>query len=193
MYRFLLAGLLAAGLAAGAAHAADAKAAKGVPAVVAGAVVEAEAEVVAIDQKTRKVTLKEAEGNVSQIVVGPEVKNLPQVKVGDRVVARYSQALTLKLKQSPGVRVTEEKSDSAKAAPGEKPAAATAREVHFVADVTAVDAKGKKITVKGAKGKTVDLAVKDKALLSKVKVGDQVEGTFVQVLAIAVIGPEAKK
>ncbi len=59
--------LLALTLAFGSAHAADAKPVTsdtGTPAMIAGDVVKAEAEVVGIDKKTRTVTLKGEDGNV---------------------------------------------------------------------------------------------------------------------------------
>ena len=67
MKTVLKASLLAITLAFGSAHAADAKPATpaaGTPGIVMGDAVKAEAEVVAIDKKTRTVTLKGEDGNV---------------------------------------------------------------------------------------------------------------------------------
>lgn len=191
IHKFLAATLLAAGIVGAPACAADE--ARAVPAIVVGSTIRASAEVVAIDLPSRKVSLKDQDGKVSEIVVGEEVKNLPQVKVGDRVVAQYGRALSVKLKKGPGLRITEEKSDSASAAPGEKPAAAATSEIHFVADVVKVSSKSRKITIKGAKGRLYELAIKDPEVLSQIKVGDQVEGTYLQVLSIGVQGAPVKK
>ena len=57
-------------------------------------------EVVAIDKATRTVTLKGPKGDVRDIVASDEVKNFDQVKVGDFLVVRYAQALTLELKKT---------------------------------------------------------------------------------------------
>ena len=61
------------------------------------------ATVVGIDKATRTVTLKGPNGDVVDIVASDEVKNFDQIKVGDSVVARYAQALTLELKKTKGV------------------------------------------------------------------------------------------
>ena len=192
MQKLLVAALLATGLITTPAMAADTAESKSIPAYVVGATIQAEAEVMAIDLPSRKVTLKLEDGTVTDFVVGKEARNLPQVKVGDRVAAKYDRALMLKLKKGPGLRVTEENSGAARTAAGEKPGVAVASEVNFVADVTKVNAKAKQITIKGAKGKEYTLDVKDADLFSQIKVGDQVEGTYQQVLAIAVLTPAGK-
>ena len=61
---------------------------------------EISAQVVAIDKTTRTVTLKGPQGNAVDIVAGDEVKNFDQIKLGDFVVARYGQALTLELRKT---------------------------------------------------------------------------------------------
>jgi Cu/Ag efflux protein CusF len=193
MKKTIIALMLAAGLVNLPALAADPAPAKATPAYVMGDTIRAEVEVVSIDLPTRKVGLKDDSGQVTEVVVGKEVRNLAQVKVGDRVVAQYARALSIKLKKGPGIRVTEEKDDAARAAQGEKPAAALGREIHFIADVIKVDTKAKMIAIKGAKGNVFDLNIKDKDLLSQIKVGDQVEGTYLQVLALGVQGPAGRK
>ena len=153
MQKIVAATLLAAGLASGVAFASDAQPAKAgkVPAMIAEAVAKAEAEVIAVDLKARKVTLKNDEGVVSDIIVGKKAVNLPQVKVGDRVVAEYDQILAMRLKKGAGLRVTEDREGGARAAQGEKPGAVMVKETHFVADVIAVDTKKSVVQIKGAK------------------------------------------
>jgi hypothetical protein len=46
------------------------------------------------------VTLKGPQGNVVDVVAGDEVKNFDQIKVGDFVVVRYAEALTLELRKT---------------------------------------------------------------------------------------------
>ena len=45
----------------------------------------------AIDQETRKVTLRDPEGNLTTFTAGPEVRNLAQVKQGDIVLMEFYQ------------------------------------------------------------------------------------------------------
>jgi len=148
---------------------------------------EISAQVVAIDKATRTVTLKGPKGNVVDIVAGEQVKNFDQIKVGDLVVARYAQALTLELRKTKGVggeaTVREE---AAKAKLGEKPAVAGARTVTLLADVVGVDPKASTITLKGPKGNELTLNVHNPDQFKVVKKGDQVEVTYTEALALSV-------
>ena len=148
---------------------------------------EISAQVVAIDKATRTVTLKGPQGNSVDIVAGDEVKNFDQIKLGDFVVARYAQALTLELKKTKvkagEPTVTEA---AARAKPGERPAGAVGREVTAIADVIGVDAKKKTITLKGPRGNIVTLDVQNPDQFKVVKKGDQVEVTYTEALALSV-------
>jgi Cu/Ag efflux protein CusF len=145
------------------------------------------AQVVGIDKATRTVTLKGPQGRVVDVVAGEEVKNFDQIKLGDFVVARYVESLTLALRKTraaPGdVTVREE---AGRAQPGERPAAAGARQVTALADVVAVDPKKSTITLKGPRGNTVTLNVQNRDHFKVVKQGDQVEVTYTEALALSV-------
>ena len=183
------AALLALSLAFGTAFAADAPApATATPGAVVADTTRVEAEVLGVDKKSRTVTLKGPEGNIFDVTVGKEVKNFPQIKVGDRVVAEYAEALALKLKKGGGLRETVERTDMQTAKPG----AVKTREVDFVADVMEVDTKTSTVTILGAKGRVVKLKIKDPAVLAEIKKGDQVEGSYVQATGIIVVPPKAK-
>jgi hypothetical protein len=148
---------------------------------------EISAQVVAIDKATRTVTLKGPQGNSVDIVAGDEVKNFDQIKLGDFVVARYAQALTLELQKTKvkagEPTVTE---GAARAKPGERPAVAGAREITAIADVIGVDAKKKTITLKGPRGNVVTLDVQNPDQFKVVKKGDQVQVTYTEALALSV-------
>lgn len=144
------------------------------------------ATVEAIDKATRQVTLKGPDGKTMAVTAGPEVKNFDQIKVGDAVVARYLESLTLELKKgAAGIRERVESGGSAAAKPGERPAAAAAREVRVTGDVIAVDGKKQTVKVRGPK-RTVNLNVKDPEQFKLIKVGDQIEATFVEAIALSV-------
>jgi Cu/Ag efflux protein CusF len=155
--------------------------------------IEVTAAVKAIDQATRTVTLKAADGHEQTITLGPEVKNLKQIKVGDQVVARYVEALSLELKKGGKALVARTDSEAAgRAMPGEKPAGGVGRQVHVTADVIALDSATQTVTLRGPK-QTVDLKIHDPEQFKLVKVGDQVEATYTEALAIAVEPAPAKK
>ena len=115
--------------------------------------VEVSAQVVGIDKATRTLTLKGAKGEVVDVVASDEVKRFDEIKVGDSIVARYIEALTLELKKTRvaagDVKVSQE---SARSKPGEQPAGLGARQVIAIADVVAVDPAKSTITIKGPSG-----------------------------------------
>ena len=152
---------------------------------------EVSASVVGIDKATRTLTLKGPKGQVVDLVASDAVKNFDQIKVGDSVVARYAQALTLELKKTKGVVGATVSEEAAKAKPGERPAVAGARQVTVIADVVAVDPKASTITVKGPKGNLVTLDVQNPDQFKVVKKGDQIEVTYTEALALSV-EPAAK-
>jgi len=145
------------------------------------------AQVVGIDKAARTITLKGPKGNAVDIVAGDEVKNFDQIKVGDLVVARYAQALTLELRKTgAGAGAPAVREEAAKAKPGERPAVVGARQVTAIADVVAVDPKSSTITLKGPRGNEVTLAVQNPDQFKVVKKGDQVEVTYTEALALSV-------
>ena len=153
--------------------------------------VEVSAKITAIDKATRTITLKGPGGDEVKMVAGPDVKNFAQLKVGDTVTAKYLESLVLELKKGGGLKV--EKTETAGvtgAKPGEKPAGIGGRQVTVVGDVTKIDAATQTLTVKGPQ-RTVELKVRDPEQFKLVAVGDQIQATYTEALAIAVT-PEAK-
>ena len=80
------------------------------------------ATVEAVDAAKGEVTLKGPKGKVVPLKVGPEVRNLAQVKVGDQVRVRYVEALTLTLKKGgKELRSAKEKSETVRTPEGAPP------------------------------------------------------------------------
>lgn len=149
--------------------------------------VRKEATVVGINPETRTITLKGAEGRVFMVTAGDQVRNFDQIHVGDKVVADYVASISLSLKKGGvGIRERTEKEGMERAPVGAKPGATVGRQVTILANVTAVDAKNKKVTLRGPDGNSVDLVVQDPSQLALIKKGDQVEAVFTEALAIAV-------
>jgi len=144
------------------------------------------ASVEAIDAAKRTVTLKGPEGKVVTITAGPEVKNFDQIKVGDFLVVRYIEALSLELKKGgTALRQRTDRDMGVAAKPGERPAGAVGTKTTVIADVIAVDPKKQVVTLRGPE-RTVDLKLRDPEQFKLVKVGDQVEATFTEAAAISV-------
>lgn len=147
---------------------------------------EITATVVAIDKATRTVTLKGPKGKSVDVVAGDEVKNFAQIKVGDQVVVKYLEALSLELMKTRTTGAPTETVGAVRAKPGERPAGAIGREVTALVDVVAVDPKKSIISIKGPRGNVFDLKVQNPDQFKVVKKGDQIEVTYTEALAISV-------
>jgi len=152
---------------------------------VIASTVEATATVSAVDKATRTITLKGPE-RTFDVVAGDEVRNFDQIKIGDRVTARYAEALSLELKKTNAPLDAKGTAAVTRAAPGARPAAAAGREITFLADVVNVDPAKSIISLKGPSGNVVDLKVQNPDHFKVVKKGDQVEAVYTQAIAVAV-------
>ena len=96
--------------------------------VAAAEVVRVVSTVESIDQATRVVTLKGQDGRMVTFVVGPDVKNLAQVRKGDVVTMEYLEAVAVALRKTDSkVRERIETDFKTGAAPGQKPSGLWAR------------------------------------------------------------------
>jgi len=166
------------------------------PGQVAGAATtEVTAKVIAVDPAQRTVTLLGASGNTRTIEVGDEVRNFGEIKVGDTVHAKYTQALALELKKgATGMAApTEEHAITPAPPPGAKPGGTVARKVTATAEVIAVDPAKQMVTLRGPKGNEVDVEVQDPNQLKNINKGDHVQVTYVEALAISVKEAPAKQ
>ena len=149
--------------------------------------VSATATVEKIDVAKRLVTLRNANGQLIELQVDESVKNLPQVKKGDRVIAKYYESLAYEVNKpgaaTPGTAGAEQ---VATAAPGSKPGKIAARQVEITTIIEAIDKKTSMVTLKGADGKLTPVKVKDPSKLDRVRVGDLVTITYSQAVAVAV-------
>jgi Cu/Ag efflux protein CusF len=148
--------------------------------------VEAQATVTAIDLKTRMVTLKGPDGNETTIYVDERARNLPQVKVGDVVKIAYHQAVAWKVNKSNKAAPTEVEAAQVRARPGEKPGGAAGQRITITATIEAIDLANGTVTLKGPEGNSRTIKARNPANLKKVKVGDLVDITYTEAVAIKV-------
>ena len=143
------------------------------------------------DPKTRQVVIVGPNGNEFKTVLGDEVKNFNQIKVGDIVTLTHVEILVADIKKPSKVEIRErvETEKAVRAKLGDKPAAAIERQVSIVADVTAVDDRKGTLTIRGAT-RTLDIKVKDPKVLKGVKVGTQIEAMVTEIIAIEVTAPK---
>jgi hypothetical protein len=158
--------------------------------VVEKSVVSAAAKVVSVDQKNRVVSLRNADGEVFDVKVGEEVRNLPQVKKGDDVVVTYYESIAFTLRKpgevTPGVEVAD---TATRAKPGEKPGGAMGSQTTITATVVGLNKQKGTVTLKGPRGKVVTVTAREPRRLEPVKVGDLIEVVYTEALAISVEKP----
>jgi hypothetical protein len=158
----------------------------------AAASVKVRGTVEAMDKDKGTVMLKGPEGRTITLQVRDKQK-LETVKVGDPVVATYTEAVAFQVKKqgtaTPGVSTQESRVSSK---PGETPAGAIGREITVTATITAIDKKAHTVTIKGPEGNTETIKAKDPKNLAVVKVGDLVEIVYAQALALSLDSPAKK-
>ena len=142
--------------------------------------------VVAIDQSTRTVTVKDDKGFNETIQAPPEMKRFSELKVGDKITARYYENVVVMLKKPNEAAVNVETGALAKGSAGQPPAGVAATQRTITVTVTAMDPKTGSVTVNGPSGYVYTRKVTDKKAFSQLKVGDKLDMTWNQALMISV-------
>jgi Cu/Ag efflux protein CusF len=140
-----------------------------------------------IDLKTRRVTVSLPDGRERTIVVPEEVRNLPQVQKGDQVRTRYYRSVAFEVKPAgsgePGVSVA---SGGKHTEVGQLPAAVASETTTVTATITGIDMKAGTVTLTDSEGEEETVKVRDPDDLERVKLGDLVDISYTQAVAISV-------
>jgi Cu/Ag efflux protein CusF len=154
--------------------------------ITAGSTSEVKSKVKDIDYKTRKVTLKADNGEEVSFIAGDNIKNLNQVKKGDTVIADYAEAMIFEIKKG-GKAVAPSATEMTQSSrPGSTPQGVTARQVTSTVLITDIDKKKPSVTFKTADGEKETFKVRYPERLEGVKVGDTVNVTYTEALALKV-------
>jgi Cu/Ag efflux protein CusF len=153
-------------------------------------VVQATAVVEAIDPATRRVRLKGADGRSMMVQASPSVQNFQQVKVGDRVTVRYTEAVAAEVvKPGTGVTTSAATTTTDRAAAGERPRASETVTLKGVVKVTSVDTVNNTVDIVGYDGAARKIRVADpkaREFIRGLKSGDEVQLTFTEAVAVSV-------
>jgi Cu/Ag efflux protein CusF len=140
-----------------------------------------------IDHDTRVITFKDKDGNSWDVVAGPEVRRFDELKVGDVVTFRTTEATVYQVRK-PG----EAAAPSAKDAPaivrtpGAKPGGVKTEQETKVVTIKEVNQKTKGVTIQTEDGKTMSMKVEDSKLLKGLAAGDRVVITYTKAVAISI-------
>ena len=142
-----------------------------------------------IDLANRLVTLKGDQSGDTLVVKASEaVKNLPQLKVGDRVSATYYQSIAYEVHKPGTLTDTETKAAAglATAEAGQKPGAMAAEIIRVTATIVSIDKQTPSLTLRTESGDVLAVKVKHPEKLDQIKVGDVMEIFLSQAVAITV-------
>jgi Cu/Ag efflux protein CusF len=160
-------------------------AASGPQARGAAAVVQVQARVVGIDPATNSVSLQGPQGRIAEVAVDPQIGDVKKLQLGDIVNIDYRSALlvrVLKVK-SDGIR---QRIDTEAAIPASGGVTAQARVVEVIGTIERVDAKKRRVTLRGP-SHTVTLDVAPDVSLAGLKAGDMVQARFESATAVQVM------
>jgi hypothetical protein len=148
------------------------------------------ATVTALEQEQRLLSLQDEAGRSTTIFVGPEVRNFEQIKVGDKVVATYQEAMAAAVtRPDQSVQRAEFDATSQHAKAGEAPHAEVASSMIATVTIDAVDASSNTLTFRRDDGLVRTVHVEDagaRKFIKGLKQGDLVTVTYTEALAISV-------
>jgi hypothetical protein len=149
---------------------------------------EITATVTSIDQSKRLLGLKDASGRLITVEVNPEVRNLSQVKVGDRLVVRYRKAFGAQIsKEEVGAPTVELSSE--RAAEGEKPAGQLGARITVPVTIDSIDTQSNTVTFHGQDGLTRTITARTpqgQEFIKQLKKGDHVKVSYEEALAVKI-------
>jgi hypothetical protein len=148
------------------------------------------AKIESVDVAKRLITVRDPNGELVELEVAPEVRNLAQVHAGDTMNVVYYRAIAAEFKKpGTGVQGVQQDAVAARAPEGQKPAGGVGQQVKATVKIDGVDAAKNMVTFTGPRGVKQTVAVKDpkaQAFIKQLKPGDEVEVTYTEALAISV-------
>jgi hypothetical protein len=150
------------------------------------------ATVEAIDVDERMISLRGPGGRTVTFEVSSEVRNLPQVKVGDDLIVRYYESIAAEIKRkgsSTTIDTVDTAVDAATAPAGTKPAGVVGRTVTTTVVIQAVDKKNHSVMFSGPDSLVRSVTVERpeaQEFIATLKKGDQVEISYTEALAMSI-------
>ena len=138
----------------------------------------------AIDRSTRTVTLKDKEGYVEDVILGPEVQRFNEFKVGDVVTMRYTESLVTAIAKSGSAAKPPDAAAITRSTGA--PGATIARQQVATVTINAIDPKVPSVSITTADGRKMSFRIANAKNLEGFKVGDKVDVTYTQALAVSV-------
>jgi hypothetical protein len=172
---------------------ADAQPAPTPPPTMVQKTVTGVATVETVDHATRQVLLRLPSGKLLTVTVGPQVRNLPQVRAGDHVNITYQQVAAVRL-APPGSALPAASGEAGmvRAAAGQLPAGTVFTMVHVVVRVNSMDMTNHTVTFTDPDGTVHTVVLRTAAMqnfASQLKPGNNVRIDYLQGMTITVQRP----
>jgi Cu/Ag efflux protein CusF len=151
--------------------------------------VQASATVTKIDVATRTLTLKTDSVEEIPLEASAAVRNLPQVKVGDRVTVTYFEAIGATMRKPGDSTDATVDLGAGRTEAGQRPGGVVATVQTLPVTIVSVDTKASTVKFYAADKQVRTITVKrpeSKAYIARLKVGDEVIVTYSEAVAIEV-------
>jgi hypothetical protein len=151
--------------------------------------IKASAVVTMLDVANRRLTILTDAGDQLMVDVDPAVRNLAQVKVGDKILVTYYESIGLSLSKAGDSTRATGQVDVSRAKVGERPAGSARSTTTVPVTIVSVDTNKNVVKFYGADNlvRTTDVVRPEgKAFIKNLKAGDVVEITYTESLAVSV-------
>ena len=142
-----------------------------------------------VDVAKRHLTVKNEAGDEYTIDVDPAVKNLAQVKAGDKITVTYHQSVVASMSKPGGPTAAAGTVEAQTAKPGERPAASARSTTNVPVTIVSVDTQKNVVEFRDPEGlvrNTEVISPEGKAFIKNLKAGDEVMLSYTESLALAV-------
>ncbi|MGQ3671894.1 hypothetical protein ACT6QG_05800 [Xanthobacter sp. TB0136] len=155
------------------------------------AVSQVKASVIAVDAETHQVVLKGPEGAIFTVHAGPVIKKFDEIKVGDNIVLTQTDAVVVDIAkpeegQGIGIEIAQAVGTAPENAP---PAGEVIDTIRLTGEIVRLDVADGELTLRGPEGRVYNVQTKNdeqKAKLKELKIGELLQVTFQQSIAVAV-------
>jgi hypothetical protein len=153
------------------------------------AIMETTAVVDTVDQNTREVRLRTADGRELTVIAGPEVRNLAQVEAGDVVRLSYFEKVVARMAEPGAGGPATASVVSSRAPEGGTPAGMVSATVDMVVEFLAYDPVAGVVTIKTPDGATqkvlVDPAMREFAAARRP--GERIAVQLTSAIAVSIV------
>jgi hypothetical protein len=163
------------------------------PSFSASQSVELTAVVETINQETRQVALRTPDGELHELTVGPEARNLGQVEVGDHVTAQFIRKVDVQVFADDGSELGSGAMTAAgRTEEGQMPGGLVAETEVVTARVAAINIENNTFQLQWPDGSIEEFVAQNPDNLKRAEVGDIVMISYTEAVGIVVERPAAE-